>query len=431
MDRKLGVFETAQALTDGFAPFNVVIMLGVGGDPRPEFLRAVLDRLQRRHPLLRAHLIQRGSSFYYETQGTPEIPLELSDSDPARGWQAAVERELNRAFDTGTGPLMRVTLCRTPGNSGRWDLVLSFHHAIIDGVGAAELIRELLDGWNELSAGSSLADLDPLPLARPVEEFFPQAFKGLSARRRVLGFFARQMADEAVYRWRARGTRKPPVHESGQCRILCRDHPWEGIDSLARTARRHRVSLNSALNAALLLTVQKRLYQGQAVPLRNFNFALLRRFLDPPMPDEHLGSYHVMLRFTVPIEADQDFWELTQRINSQVHRSNRRGDKYCSLLMSAGLMRMILRQRKMRMGNTALAYTGPTAIGPSFGELSIQELHAFVSNLVLGPEYAVQARLFGDRLWWDVIYLDSDMDAVTAETIADEMIERLLDAARD
>jgi hypothetical protein len=312
----------------------------------------------------------------------------------------------------------------------RSDLILSFHHSIIDGVGAAHLLRELLASWNDLANGKQPAEREPLPMTAPVEELFPSDFKGLAGKRRVLGFFLRQMADEVGYRRQTRGRRKPPVHESGRCRVLCRDHGGDELEALVRAARRRRITLNSALNAAVLLAVQNRLYDGRAGALRNFNFALLRRYLDPPLPDEHLGSYHVMLRYTVPIEEGHGFWELAQRFNDQVYRANSRGDKYCSLLMSAGLMRMILRQRSMRMGSTALAYTGPTSIGPRIGSIEIAELHAFVSNLVLGPEYAAQARLFGDRLWWDVIYLDSDMDGTTAGAIADETIERLHDAAR-
>jgi hypothetical protein len=41
--------------------------------------------------------------------------------------------------------------------------------------------------------------------------------------------------------------------------------------------------------------------------------------------------------------------------------------------------------------------------------------------MTLGPEYSALVRLFRGELWWDILYLDSDMDAAGAQTIAGEM----------
>jgi hypothetical protein len=245
-----------------------------------------------------------------------------------------------------------------------------------------------------------------------------------------MGFLVRQMADELGYRWNARGTRRPRVHKTGRCGIVCGDFGAADLETLVRASRRRRVTLHSVLNAAMLLSVQKRLYRGRAVPLRNFNFVSLRRYLDPPPADEQLGSYHTMLRYTIAIDTSDDIWGLAGRVNSNVHKGTKRGDKYCFFLTSAGMMRIILRQRRMRMGSTALAYTGATPVGPRIGEITVDGFHAFVSNLVLGPEYTAQARLFRGRLWWDAMYLDSDMDCAMATAITDEILERLHDAAR-
>jgi hypothetical protein len=52
-------------------------------------------------------------------------------------------------------------------------------------------------------------------------------------------------------------------------------------------------------------------------------------------------------------------------------------------------------------------------------------LHAFAANMTLGPEYSALVRLFRGELWWDILYLDSDMDAAGAQAIAREMQEIL------
>ena len=85
--------------------------------------------------------------------------------------------------------------------------------------------------------------------------------------------------------------------------------------------------------------------------------------------------------------------------------------------------RMILGLGNQRMAHTALSYTGVARIPESCGDLRLEGLHAYVSNFRLGPEYTAQTRLFAGRLFWDIVYLDSDMDAAQAAAIGDHILQ--------
>jgi hypothetical protein len=78
--------------------------------------------------------------------GVGPIPLKLAsaddDLDPAADALAVVQDEMNRPFDTGRGPLARVTYIS--GSTGS-DLVLTLHHSIADGTSTANLVHEVLD----------------------------------------------------------------------------------------------------------------------------------------------------------------------------------------------------------------------------------------------------------------------------------------------
>ncbi len=39
----------------------------------------------------------------------------------------------------------------------------------------------------------------------------------------------------------------------------------------------------------------------------------------------------------------------------------------------------------------------------------------------MGPEYTAQVRLADGRLWWDVVYLDADLDRRAAGTLGGEI----------
>ena len=102
----------------------------------------------------------------------------------------------------------------------------------------------------------------------------------------------------------------------------------------------------------------------------------------------------------------------------------RRGDKFCSVLLCERIMRSIL-AREERMATTAVSYTGVTRLADRYGPIGVRDLHSFVSSFGRGPEYSAQARIFRGELRLDVVYLESEMDAATAEAIAGEILDLL------
>ena len=81
MERSLGIFETAETLTDAYAPFNVVGVIELETGISAHGLRTALDRAQHRHPLLRARIVDPGNGWHYDLDGVPAIPLEIIERE--------------------------------------------------------------------------------------------------------------------------------------------------------------------------------------------------------------------------------------------------------------------------------------------------------------------------------------------------------------
>jgi hypothetical protein len=121
-------------------------------------------------------------------------------------------------------------------------------------------------------------------------------------------------------------------------------------------------------------------------------------------------------------------WELAREVGDINYFSLKRGDKFCVNLLSYQMMRMLFRFKSFRMANTAMSFTGPVMVEKKYGKIEVRDIHGFASNFVVGPEYSVLVRLFEDHIYWDFLYLDSDMDHEQAEVIADE-IHTILESA--
>ena len=178
------------------------------------------------------------------------------------------------------------------------DLFLTFHHAIMDAASGMNLLDQLL----RICAALQTDEAPPLPtleVVPPVEEQFPSSFKGLPGLAKLTKYVFAQMADELSYQWRIRGKPTRPIHLGGRGFPLTLTIPESLVDALSKRCRTEKITLNSLLNAALLLAANRQLYASDLLHMRTFSFADLRPYTIPPTSAEHLANYISMLRFTV------------------------------------------------------------------------------------------------------------------------------------
>jgi acyl carrier protein len=122
-------------------------------------LDAALLAVQQRHPLLNVYVKDGplGGLGFYRPASVPAIPVTVIDADTDRTWRDVVAGELARPFDTSLAPMIRVALLRC-GPSRPAAMVLTADHAIVDGVSAGYILRDLFSALN----GHQLAAL-PVP----------------------------------------------------------------------------------------------------------------------------------------------------------------------------------------------------------------------------------------------------------------------------
>jgi hypothetical protein len=427
--RALGSMETALNLTDAFSALNLVSVARVSDGPSPAALRQALDALQARRPELRVRIGRvarglRGGRFYFVPAGRASIPLQTVIPADNDDWQAVVESELNTRLPSATGPLARCTYLYRPQPGEPSEIVLSLHHTIVDGSSALSLWRELL----ALAAGETLAGGAPNALAPLTDQLFPPRFQGWRRNWIIARFMAAQMAGELGYQISLRGGRRPPLHAAARNRLLTRRLPAAATSALVRHCRAERVTLHSALSAATLLAVQRHLYSARAATLRGITFGSLRPHLQPPVSADEPGCHIALLRYSAELSAGQPFWPLARRVQQRVDQMARRDERFAAQVLAPMLVDGSNRLQKVRLAQIALSYLGAPELPQAFGSTRVLDLHAFVSNHRLGPEYTATVHLAGDALVFDIVYLDADLEPAQAEAIAGE-IESTLDSA--
>jgi len=427
MKRKLGKFETAAAISGEHATWNIVGVLIIEGLPAVETIRQALDILQNRHPFLNVRLIKQGGNHFFESGEIASIPLNVVDRESNDHWVNVAEDGLNHKFDHLQGPLIRCDFLTDGQRKG--EFILTAQHSIVDGASVENLLHELFDLCAKLESGIELEGIKTLQPLASVEEFFPSEFRGPSLRWKTAAYFLKQMGGEFKYQLDLRGKRKPPIDIDARGKIILIQTPKETSSLLAQRARKERVTLNSVVNAAVLLSVREHLYGGAHMPYRYMCMADLRPYVTPVPPVDQMGCYISPLRYTVQIHADDNLWSLASRITEQIYQSSKRGEKFLASVMAEQFLGMTFGLKRFRMATTAISYGGSsTRIRDSYGPFKVKALRGFVSNFGLGPEFSGRVTLNQDELCWDMLYLDSDMDQEGAELIS-KGIEKTLDQA--
>ncbi len=412
--RPLGSMETALTLLDQHWAMNLVAVLRLAPAPDAVQLAAALAHVQRRHPALRARIAPDRRSFRFVYGDVPAIPLDVLERPDDDHWMEVAAEGLNEHLPAEQGPLARAVLLR---GAHAGELVMAFHHAAVDGASVASLLGELLGSYG------GAADGPPLIVPPAAEELRP------TPRPHIARHLLREMAAEPRYRLAMRRAGATRVQAAARSQVLNATLDAGATAAISREARRRRLTVPSVIQAALLIAIHRRRYGGAELPLRTFSLADLRPHFEPPVGPEPLACYVALTSQDVPMRPGRDLWELAADVQGRVERSVRGDAKFTAAAAAQPLMRMALATKRLRMGNVALSYTGNLAPQALPGPLVVRGVHAFVSNLPIGPELSLRAGMLDGGLSFDAMANDADMDRTEMQALLDDLAAALSAAA--
>lgn len=139
--------------------YNTVIALHLTGEVREALLEESLNRVVRRHDVLRTTIHSENGQPYQVVAPSLHIPIVLQDwssLSPEEGrmkFDNLAREEGRYIFQLNQGPLLRVKLCRMAED--KWILLVNIHHITIDGWSVGILLKELITFYKALIYGTA------------------------------------------------------------------------------------------------------------------------------------------------------------------------------------------------------------------------------------------------------------------------------------
>ncbi len=432
--RRLGPMEKSLWLIDRVCRINFVMHAGIRGPLSPESLRAALDSVQQRHPLLRVRIVRKGwSGLCYESSHVPRIPLRVVDGLEA-SWVAEAEYECNTLFPTEQGPLVRCVLVRH--EEERSTLLVSFHHSIGDGMSGVYLIRDLLDAASGTIRGKHdrLPDLD---LKEPMEAYLPPEMKawhgwwrsGLVLCRLIGSLFQGVPARPKRDRWAF------PTKRNAY--IVSHQLPLTVVEPLLTRARKEGTTVHGALTAACLFAINNDLNTRKDrlfMPSADTN---IRKYLSPPVHDD-VGQFASACTCFCRVGESRDFWQVARDVGTALRERIHQGEplEFSMLLEKADVLFRLFgtgtpasllqafMYELLASGATDLSNLGLVDMPADYDGLAVETI-GFASSLSTMSSMACFAATIKNRLAWNFVGMAPVYDKRHTEKIARNAVEIL------
>lgn len=300
--RKLGFWETGTALFHDDAAGAGIILIAtyINGKIDHALLKQALHLLFQRHPLLRATIHRTKAGYFFKLNADfHAVPVRFINRDGEQRWLEVGEKELNVLFPTHEY-LWRAALISS--KDGQNELILSFHHAIIDGYSCVHFIDELLRLYIELDMQTFMR-IEPLPLLEPIEKLVTFHPTKESIADEVAKTTRSGLTELAYQTYAPVGKRTTKNHVA----II----PPEELQGLKERCHQNQASINSVLYAALLLAQQRVL--GKTLDTVVSSPVNLRDYCEPAIDDDQIGLFVSWINeLTGEITANTSIWELAR-----------------------------------------------------------------------------------------------------------------------
>jgi hypothetical protein len=396
--------ERAECLLDtgSLGNLNFTIIGTYTGPLRDTHLQQGLAFLQTQHRMLRVALSwEDGVCQFRETSS--EVPLTRQDYHDFPDWKAVATRDVRRRFDDPDLPLWRTSWL--DGN-GQGQIILSFHHAIADGVCGMQLMDHLFSALARLIHGKPLHPIlieaaTPLPESLfPLAELEPEEDVPVPTR----------------------------VDQDHHTSYILDEIEASATGRIVDWAKARGIRVHSILFAALLQAV-KRVTPNPHATLDALTVVNFRPFYEPGLSRDVMKLTRVCITTEAAVTGREDLGELADFIHADIYRQLAAGEPILNLKRIA---RRVERQEsptdlwcraRYPAHTVTLTNVGMLDFSGDYDGISLDKLF-FIANVepfFEAPDnWVLGAVTFRGQLFLTLWYLEELVDEETARRVLSE-----------
>ncbi len=304
---------------------NISIIATILGKVSPDKLKDVIKKMQKRHPILNAHLESNGRELWLIAKKTLEIPVKVIPRKNDDQWKEIILKEHKIPFEMESGPLIRFVLIHSDEIS---DLIIFCQHTICDGMSLAYLARDIM-----IYLGYSFQGVELLPPAPVIDENnIPSNLKPKFAIRLLGGIIRKKWEkNEVLFNYDDFRELHGPFWAKYDYKVELYELSRENTAALIAACRKHGLTVTSVLIAAFAIA-QNQINPNSPKYLRKFGLAVnLRKMLVNPI-SEQFGFFAGGLQVDYKYSKKDTLWTTAQKLHKKANPDNARKQALISTL---------------------------------------------------------------------------------------------------
>lgn len=431
INRKLGQLEeTMEILNQRAKTWNLVTISRIQGHLEETVLRQSLDIIQYRHPALSSHIVNSKNSCYYQSKDTGKLPLEVVNIRESQEWEAVVNAEMNQVIDSSKY-LLRVVFVKIANQQNINYLITTIHHAISDGLSSIQLHSEILTYCEKIKAGEPIQAITTLEFLPPVEKLLPRWTNSFKSK---LGRIALLLNIAFQKYWHQPKTLRVekyvPISQR-RCEIIHRELSQELTKQFIRECKQENTTVQSALCAALILTVYQEIIKTNEnnCRLSCLSYLDLRRRLQPEISQENMTVLAASLMTFYQITNHTSFWELARKVKHTLNKKIKQGETFQMVFLAKSLINFSLLFPNQVSATVSVSNVGKVNIPHRYGELELEEISFVGSHALYAGMFIVHAATFQERMILNFVFSQPSLHRQIMDKIVDNCINLITKAS--
>lgn len=408
--RPLNLFEEAECRVDhaGKGNLNFCIVSSYTGPLNASVVQAGLVHLQKMHPLLRMspNTTERITAF---VETSAQVPFrELTYQGPQQ-WRSVVKEELKPRFNKLDQPLWKVCLL---AGENHGQLIVTFHHAIADGVCGMPMMDHLYHIMSLLLSNQPIPSRefsDPIPELSTLYQQFP----------------SQELPEDTPINI---------IEERANVQdFLCDVVDTTTTKNMIAWSKANNVKVHAILFAALLLSVRDVLQpdENRFLAMTAVNY---RSSFKPAFSKQVLALMRTLINDEFEVGNNCDLRGLAKAINGSVHAQLDAGKHVMNLKALARRIQRgaspqeLLQRSKFAPNAVTQTNVGALEFSGDYPHLSLNELFFYAdvtpfcekrTNVILGT------LTFRDKVFLSLWFLEELVKESEAQGILTKMKEHL------
>jgi NRPS condensation-like uncharacterized protein len=355
--------------------------------------------------------------------------LRAIERQDEQQWLKIAVDELRQKFPGQFEPLCRITLLQSSAQPYRNELIVTFHHAIADGISALHFIHELLSYYQQLVEGITISKVDSLPLLPSLEQLLKKSLTEAKA-----ADFTQATPSQTTSPPTLLIEQMAPVVERQTRLIPCQLNRSLTLQIKSR-CRQEQTTVHGVLCAAMMMACVQHLSSQAPILVSCSSSINLRASCFPPVEPSYLGCFISNITTTHHADPKANLWDLARECHSNIHRLVQHKiphdlvsnpellNKYNSSFLA-----QLAEHNMGRNTTTHVSNLGQCDLKAVYGSIRLESFYFATGLNLVGTCFWLGTVTINQKLFCTFTYTDPLISTKTAEVLADSVVKVLTSA---